>query len=285
MTTPSERNVQTLLKQYKLSPNKLLGQHFLLESSIIEQMISAVDQTSIATLVEIGPGLGVMTDELIKTGKRVIAIEKDRGLASVLQKKCEANDAVTIVNEDILKCNPKEFLKGAGEYSIIANLPYSITARFLKLFLADVTTKPNEIIVMIQQEVAQRLVAKPGNLSKIGILAQVYSDPAVIIADIPPTFFYPQPKVTSAAVLLKIKEHKTIVFPQNEKQFWQLVRIGFSAKRKKLSNNLAAGLRLPSDDIRKMLTLADIPDSFRAEDVPIAAWVKLVDIYAKIHCR
>lgn len=283
MNTPEELKQQ--LQQFGLSPNKLLSQNFLLDDTIVDRMLKHIDTTSLDTIIEVGPGLGVLTEKLAQTGKKIIAVEKDRGIVNMLQMKFKSATNVTIVHDDILEIRIDMLMQDVESYSIIANLPYNITARFLKRFLSNVTIKPKEIVVMIQKEVAERLTAPAGQLTKIGLLAQVYSEPTIIINNIAPDNFYPKPAVHSAVVFFKVKAEPLSIFPQHEDMFWRLVRIGFSSKRKKLTNNLAAGLHILPDEARTMLTLADIPDSIRAEGVTIEQWVKLVDIYIKNHCR
>lgn len=281
----TKEDIQNTLKEYNLAPNKLLGQHFLLNTDIIDLMIESANLEDVDTLVEVGPGLGVLTERLLATGKKVVTIEKDKGIARTLEKKYSG---LQVINDDVLTCNIPELLGDAGSYSVIANLPYNITARFINLMLSGVERAPVEVIVMIQKEVAERLVAKPGDLTKIGLMAQVYSDPEILIDYIEPQNFYPEPKVNSAVVKMVAKLKPLKIFPQEsdfEKTFWRLVRIGFASKRKKLTNNLSSGLKISTQKSKEMLTLAGIDPSVRAEDMSVDDWVKTVDICVKNHCR
>ena len=281
----STSKVKEQLKKSGIAPNKLLGQHFLIDDSVVDSMLKNANLSSLDVILEIGPGLGILTEKLSRTGKQIFALEKDRALAAGLKKKFSKTKNIFIQHGDALSINPATLFKETDSYSIIANLPYNITARFFKIFLSEVEKKPQEIIVMVQKEVAERMVAKQGKLTKLGLLLQVYGDIKILVNDIPPTVFYPPPKVLSAVISVRLKRAPLKIFPQYEDIFWQLIRIGFASKRKLLANNLSAGLTIQVQDARKMLTLAEIEPRVRAEQLTIKNWVALVDIYRKNHCR
>lgn len=281
----TEEQILNELKQLGLSANKFLGQHFLRDEKIIDSMVEAIALDTIDTIIEVGPGLGILTKRLAETGKRVVAIEKDKHLSNVLKKRWISFRNVEIVSSDILVCDIDSLVKKAERYAIVANLPYNITARFLKQYLSEKEHKPVEMVVMIQKEVAERMSAPAGRLTKLGLLSQIYSDTTILINTISKDSFVPPPKVLSAVVRCVIRKKPLPIFPQHEQVFWRLVRIGFSSKRKMLSNNLFAGLHISSQEAKEMLTLARISPSSRAEDLTVKEWVTLVDICLKNHCR
>lgn len=262
-----EESIKDELKMYGLSPNKFLGQHFLRDEEIVKKMINSVELNSINTIIEVGPGLGILTTSLANTGKKIIAIEKDREIAAMLKNKFKGVKNVNILPADILTCNIEKIIKPGEPYAVVANLPYNITARFLKQFLSGMARKPKEIVVMIQKEVAERMTSPPGRLTKLGLLSQIYGDTKIVIDSIGKESFVPPPKVLSAVIRSVIKERPLSLFPQHEEVFWRLVRIGFSSKRKMLANNLSAGLKITSKVAKEMLTLARIDPSSRAEDL------------------
>ena len=271
----SEEQIRGELATAGLSPNKFLGQHFLKDETIVDTMVEAVDLKKVDTLIEVGPGLGILTERLVKTGKRVVAVEKDREIVAFLKTKFSGTN-VEIVVGDILTYDIREVINKNETYAIVANLPYNITARFLKQFLSGVEHRPTEIVVMIQKEVAERMVAPQGKLTKLGLLSQIYGDTSLLIDTIKQDRFVPPPKVLSAVVRSVIKEKPLAIFPQQEEEFWRLIRIGFSSKRKKLTNNLAAGLHITTKEAKEMLILARIDPSKRAEDLSIKEWENLL---------
>lgn len=270
------QKIKRILEKLNLRPKDYLGQNFLIDNDVASRIVNAADISKEDTVLEVGPGLGVLTQELALRAGRVIAVEKDEKFSKYLKGRFRTS-AVEIITDDILYFY-KKFPSGkVTAYKIVANLPYNISARFLKIFLSMVTVKPTIIVVSLQKEVARKLVSRPGSLTKLGILAQVYAKPEILFT-IPPFYFYPTPQVDSSVVKLTVKQKSSFIFPHHEIIFWRLVRIGFSAKRKKLANNLANGLHIPPVRAKEMLNLANLKENIRAQELSLADWLTLVDI-------
>ena len=207
---------------------------------------------------------------------RVVSVELDRKLFALLQAKFVAAANLELVNADILRCSLGDLAHGV-DYKIIANIPYNITSRFIKNLLTA-AAKPSIAVLLVQKEVAQRVCAKPGDLSLLGLSSQLYSRPE-IIATVGRDQFWPAPAVDSAILVLRdIKPAAAVgdeLKPLSEKQFWQVARIGFSARRKKLTNNLAAGLKITSQAAQMTLVEAGLAPNIRAQDLSVSDWQQL----------
>jgi len=268
-----------LIKKTGLKPDKFLGQNFCVDASVIQKMIEASGINNQDTVLEVGPGFGFLTQELLKVAKQVMAVEMDIKLAALLKKMEAVNRNLTVINDDILKIqNPKPEL-GDGRavaypksYKIVANLPYSITSAFLRRFLTS-EHKPESMTLLVQKEVAERICAKPKNMSLLAVSVQLYGQPE-IVKIISKKSFWPEPKVDSAIIKISDIHH----FPYREiteKFFWQIVKSGFSSKRKQLKNNLANGLHLPSNVISDILTRTQINPLARAQELSLEEWRQL----------
>src|SRR3989338_10030808 len=277
--TPSK--VRELLKEAGVEPRDYLGQNFLVSNKIAERVAEEALLSPDDTVLEVGPGLGILTQELIKRAYRVIAVEKDRALSEYLLKKF-ARENVEIIKADILYAASDLTPLNVSRYSVVSNLPYSISARFLSTFMTRVHPKPEKMVLMLQKEVAERLIAKPGDMTKLSVLAQTYGDIEWCFT-VSPEQFYPIPKVISAVVRINLKKNLPSIFPQHEDIFWRIVRIGFSSKRKMLYRNLTNGLHLPVEESKKLLKTAYIRENARAEELGVDAWLNLVDKYVKIY--
>ena len=233
-----------LLKVNHVRPNKLKGQNFCIDQNVLDRMVEVAQLEKDDLVLEAGPGFGFLTLELLKKVKRVVAVELDTNLIKPLNEFAKLHNNLEIINKDILKLDLND-LKST-DYKIVANLPYSITSRFFKIFL-NLELKPTTITVLIQKEVAERIVAKPGSMSLLAISIQLYGDPT-IEEIVQKDSFYPVPKIDSA--ILHIKNIRKYEFEDivSEKVFWQVVKSGFSAKRKQLHNNIKNSLHV-SDEL------------------------------------
>jgi 16S rRNA (adenine1518-N6/adenine1519-N6)-dimethyltransferase len=263
-----------LLRRYKLRAKKGLGQHFLIDGEALEQIVEAADLSQSDTVIEIGPGLGVLTEQLAEKTGRVYSIELDETLAARLKERIASRQNVTILNEDVLKVNPAALLgrNNTVPYKVVANLPYYITSPVLRHFLeADV--KPSLMVVMVQKEVAEQITAAPGRLSILGVSVQVYGKPT-LVASVPAASFYPPPKVDSAVVRIEIfpKPAEGITDPDD---FFRIVRAGFKAARKQIGNSLAQGLGISKPEGLAFLEKANIDSQRRAETLTIEEWARL----------
>jgi len=251
---------------------KGLGQHFLVDRSVLEKIISAAELAPSDTVIEVGPGLGILTEELVKRAGEVIPIEVDSKLAASLQKKLSKFPNLTVINADVLQLAPAELIDTKGDYKVVANLPYYIAAPILRYFL-EALRKPSLMIVMVQKEVGQSIVAQPGNMSILGISVQLYGKPT-IVDYVPAQSFYPEPKVDSAIVRIEVYP-KPSVDVKDIAGFFEIVKAGFSAPRKQIRNSLAQGLQLDSADVVELLEQAGISPQRRPETISLEEWARL----------
>lgn len=274
-----------LLRRFGLKARKGLGQHFLIDGEVMEAVIAAAELDSTDTVIEVGPGLGIMTDELAKQAGWVIAIELDNKLAAILRKTL-AHDNIVILNEDVLGTDPKALLQGRAPdvpqalspYKVVANLPYYITSHVLRHFL-EASVKPEVMVAMVQKEVAEAIVAGPGKRSVLSISVQFYGRPS-IVTYVPAASFYPKPGVDSAVVRIDVYPRPPV--DVDEESFFRLVRAGFTASRKQVANSLAQGLQLPKTDILILLEKANIDPRRRAETFTLEEWATLWQVLNKV---
>jgi 16S rRNA (adenine1518-N6/adenine1519-N6)-dimethyltransferase len=258
------------LRQSELKVRKGLGQHFLVDAEVLSLIVAAADLKPEDTVVEVGPGLGILTRELAQKAGNVAAIELDDGLAALLKKTLVSHQNVNVINADVLKTEPKDIVKGHN-YKVVANLPYYITSPVLRHFL-EASAKPQAMVVMVQKEVAEAIAAKPGDMSLLSVSVQFYGRPE-IISIVPPESFYPAPEVSSAIV--KIDVYPKPKVDVDEKGFFDTVRAGFAAPRKQLANSLAKVLGKEKASVLPFLQKAGIDPSRRAETLSIEEWASL----------
>jgi 16S rRNA (adenine1518-N6/adenine1519-N6)-dimethyltransferase len=246
---------------------------------VLEKIISAAELETSDTVIEVGPGLGVLTGELVKKAANVIAIEADSKLASSLQKTFSKAPQLTVLNADVLEIDPGELLKSHAQaidrrrgYKVVANLPYYIAAPILRHFL-ETSLNPTLMVVMVQKEVGQRIVAGPGEMSILGISVQLYGQPT-IVDYVPAQSFYPRPKVDSAIVRIDVYPRPAVEVADIA-GFFEIVKAGFSAPRKQIRNSLALGLQLNSAEVVKLLEEAGIAPQRRPETLSLDDWAKL----------
>lgn len=266
-----------ICQMFEIKPARSKGQNFLINEKIYDDIVKAAGVGKGDTVLEVGPGLGFMTAKLAQAAKRVIAVELDDKLASYLQMAVDAQDLenVEIVNQDILKLNLTDHLLPGEPFKVVANLPYNITSIFLRSFLSA-SRQPETMTLMLQKEVAERMSAMPPDMSLLAVSVQYYSEPK-IIREVKAGNFWPEPEVDSAIITLNIRGRvRDEGSQQFEKTFFRLVRSGFSAKRKMLKNNLAAGLRLKSSEVEKEIIKLGLDPKVRAEELAIENWKKLV---------
>jgi len=255
-----------------------LGQNFLRDEKIAEKIIQSANLQPDDFVVEIGPGEGILTEALAKTAGKVLAIELDKNLIPALQKKFSLNKKVEIINEDILKINLNKFVISykltAKSYAIVANIPYYITSAIIRLFLES-EIPPREMILMVQREVAERIVAKPGQMSLLALSVQYYARPQVLFP-VAAQAFFPVPKVNSAVIKITLKSPRSN--PRETKKFFQIARAGFAAKRKTLANNLANSFHLDKKEVENKLNSIGLTPLTRAQELSLEDWKKLAEI-------
>jgi len=261
-----------LSRRYGIKPDHSKGQNFLVEEEFFDQAVLAAEINQQETVLEVGTGLGFLTEKLSKVSQKVIAVELDQKLAELLQARClsEKIDNVEVINTDILTVRD-DFFSGL-DYKIVANLPYNITSIFLRKFLtAD--NKPQSLVLMLQKEVAERIVATEPQSSLLSLSVQFYAT-AEIIAVVPAEAFWPKPEVNSALIKIVLKSAAELP-PIEAELFFRLLRIGFSAKRKMLKNNLGNGLHLSTSEVGNILSQSGYNPKVRAQELGLNDWLKL----------
>lgn len=291
------------LKQHNLWAKKGLSQNFLVDKNALDKIVEAAELKEDDLVVEIGPGLGTLTQELVSRAGEVVAVEMDEVLATLLPEMTKLKYQITnkikndqnpnldltleignldlkhrlrVINSDILKLNLNDII-GTRPYKVVANIPYHITSKILELFLSR-EQKPELIVLLVQKEVAERVCAKPGQMSVLALSVQLYGKPE-IIGIVPKESFFPSPKVDSA--ILKVDRIQISDNSFNEKEFFRLVHIGFAAKRKTLVNNLMVGYQLERGQVVDILKEIGLKETVRAQELSIGEWKQLA---GKINC-
>jgi 16S rRNA (adenine1518-N6/adenine1519-N6)-dimethyltransferase len=257
-------------------PTKL-GQNFLKDENIVKKIIKAANLKADDLVVEIGPGKGVLTEELAKYAGKLIAVEIDNNLAEMLRNKFRDNKNIEIIEEDILKVDFNKLLGSRdSKYKVIANLPYYITSPIIRLFL-EAENPPSEMILMVQKEVAERIAARPGKMSILAASVQYYAKPEILFT-VGKENFDPVPEVDSAVIRIS-----RITNPEKERiktnNFFRVVRAGFCAKRKTLANNLANSFHLDKKEVEEKLEKAGLTSKTRAQELSVEDWKKLAPIF------
>ena len=267
--------LRELLDRYGLRPRKALGQHFLVDRAALARIVTAAELQRDDTVIEVGPGPGILTRELLSRAGRVIAIEKDERMARLLEQELGHPQQLFVVAGDILDLPPAELLHrhgGEASYKVVANLPYYAAAPIMRHFL-EATARPRLLVVMLQKEVAQSVVARPGSMSLLSVAVQLYAAPK-IVSTVRAGSFFPPPKVDSAIVRLDVRERPKVETGDVE-GFFRVVRAGFSAPRKQVANALAHGLGVERLPATRLLEAAGISPRRRAETLSLEEWAAL----------
>ena len=273
-----------LLRQSGFKPRKRLGQHFLIDEAVLQRILSAAELSPGDIVIEIGPGLGILTEGLARQGATVIAVELDAKLVALLKRRLAGFPGVKTVHADILKVTPGQLLRDnlpasdlARGYKVVANLPYYITSPVLSHFL-EAEFRPSRMVVMVQREVGEAIAATPGKMRFLSVKAQFYSKPA-IVSYVPAASFYPPPKVDSVILRLDIYRRPPVEV-SDVASFFDVVMHGFSAPRKQLRNSLAHSLEMPPSQVASLLEKADIEAKRRAETLSLEEWGDLWKVFA-----
>jgi 16S rRNA (adenine1518-N6/adenine1519-N6)-dimethyltransferase len=264
--------VKGSLRQNRTVARKSLGQNFLIDNSLLPVIVDAAELDPTDHVVEIGPGLGILTAQLLQHSGRVTAVELDDKLASVLRKKFAASQNLQIINKDILKTNLEELIGDSTSYKVVANLPYNITSPVLYYFM-NAATKPQIMVVMIQKEVAESITAKPGNMSVLAVGIQMMARPR-IVKIVPPESFYPAPKVNSAIIRLDFLPNPAIEV-EDAGKFMKFVKRCFHSPRKTIHNSVQLGLNLDSGAAGQLLETAGIERGKRPGELALQDWQRL----------
>jgi 16S rRNA (adenine1518-N6/adenine1519-N6)-dimethyltransferase len=273
-------NILTILKSHGVSLKKSLGQNFLIDPFILDRIVASAEIPAGARVLEIGSGAGSLTWHLAAAvagngGGRVVAVELDEGMVAISREVLEGLGNVSIIHGDILKLDPAQLMDAPG-YLVVANIPYYITSALIR-HLLESQMKPSRLVLTLQNEVAERICAAPGDLSLLALSVQVYGSPRLVMR-IPASAFYPPPKVDSA--VLRIDVYADAQMPADLlNDFFSLSKAGFSQKRKTLRNSLAAGLHIPLEKSAALLTQADIDPMRRAQTLSLDEWRKITTVY------
>jgi len=275
-------NVRAVLNQYGLRPSKGLGQNFLTNESVLWRIVEASEIGPLDTVIEIGPGLGQLTEELVQRARQVVAIELDHKMVAILDDRLGDCDHLTIIQGDILETALSDLVRqtgvetaDGGTIRIVANLPYYIPSAAIRHVLES-DLDLSLITLMVQHEVAQRIVAKPGKMSLLAVSVQVYGTPE-LVHRVPSGAFYPQPKVDSA--VLTIRPHpQPLVDKMLLPTFFRAVQYGFQQKRKQIHNSLGHGLSLGREQTMALLLAAKIDPQRRPQTLTIPEWGRLAAI-------
>ncbi|MEI8130341.1 MAG: 16S rRNA (adenine(1518)-N(6)/adenine(1519)-N(6))-dimethyltransferase RsmA [bacterium] len=262
---------------------KSLGQHFLRSKSAIYAIVSAGNVVAGDTVLEIGPGEGVLTDALLATNAHVVAVEKDRDLIPILEERFAEqikSKQLTLIEADILDFDPEKHGLKKGEYKLVANIPYYITGAIFEKFLSE-KCSPSCMVVLIQKEVATRIVARDNKESILSISVKAFGTPK-LTAKVPASAFRPAPKVDSAVLAVyDISQHAFTHWDVPETEaihlFFKVVRAGFAHKRKLLARNLEAVAE--KAQIQKSFLALDLSPNTRAEDLQLSTWVVLAKTF------
>lgn len=245
----------------------------MIDKGVIEKIIVKGGITKNDTILEIGPGQGSLTYALCKAAKKVIAVEKDEKLYNYLLNKFEKIENVEFISGDILEY--LKTFKNIKTYKVVGNIPYYLTSHLIKELLA-LKNKPTDIILMVQKEVAERMISEAGKMSLLSISIQIFAKPEIIFY-VSKNSFWPKPKVDSAVI--KISNLESKISDLDTDQFFNLVHAGFGSKRKLLSNNLSKGLGVPKENIYDIFKMLGINENARAQDLGVNCWI---GIYKKL---
>jgi len=273
-------DASALLRRYGLRPDKRLGQNFLVDESALAQVVEAGEISEEQAVLEIGPGLGGLTRRLAPKARRLVAVELDKRLIPPLKEVVAPYPNVQIVQGDILALDPAKLMAEPGDerlpYLVVANIPYYITSALIRHLLEN-SFPPDSLVLTMQAEVAERICAKPGQMSMLAISVQVYGQPQ-IKTRIPAGAFYPAPKVDSA--VLRVKRFPQPLIPKGElPAFFRIAKAGFSQKRKTLRNALSAGMHCSPKEAASALESAGIDPQRRAQTLSLDEWKTLLEIW------
>jgi 16S rRNA (adenine1518-N6/adenine1519-N6)-dimethyltransferase len=270
------QSVASLLRAHGLHPRKRLGQNFLTDPAALERIVAAADLSTSDVVVEVGAGVGTLTRPLAERAGRVLALELDDQLVVLLREQVAELPNVEIVHVDVLRFSTSELTHWG--YKVVGNLPYYITSAVLRHFLEEMP-RPRLMVVTVQREVAERIVAEPGKMNLLAVSVQFYGWPRTV-ARIPAGAFYPAPTVDSVVVQIDVSEQPTVSLGEgiNETDFFRVVRAGFSQKRKMLRNSLSAGLRFAPVVAAESLEQAGVDPGRRAETLSLREWARVTQI-------
>jgi len=279
------QNTIAVLQKYNFNFQKKFGQNFLIDTTVLDRIISSAEITKEDCVLEIGPGIGTMTQYLAESARAVVAVEIDKALIPILEDTLSAYDNVTVINDDILKVDINKIVQernGGRPIKVVANLPYYITTPIIMgLFESHVPLK--SITIMVQKEVADRMQVGPGtkDYGALSLAVQYYAKPQ-IVANVPPNCFIPRPNVGSAVIRLTRYEEPPVQV-KDENLMFALIRASFNQRRKTLVNGLgnAAGLQVSKEQVTRALEQMGLPVTVRGETFTLEQFAALSDLLSK----
>lgn len=273
-------NVHRLLRKWDLRPDKALGQNFLVDEAILQRIAAAAEPSPHDVVLEIGAGTGALTRYLAQEAGHVLALELDQRLMPILESELSTFDNVTPIQGDVLALDPAALIEDAREklgvaqvgYKVVGNLPYYITSAILR-HLLEADRRPSLMVITVQYEVAKRIVAEPGDMSVLAVSVQFYAEPELLFR-IKPGSFYPAPTVDSAVVRLQVRPSPPLPAEEID-TFFQVVRAGFSQRRKQLHNAISAGIgeSLSKHEAAARLDAAGVDHRRRAQTLSVDEWI------------
>lgn len=275
----SPQKIKETLDKHGFKFSKSLGQNFLIDGNVVRKIASEANITKDDYVLEIGPGMGTLTEELALNAKKVVAVELDRKLIPVLQDTLAEYKNLEVINADILDVNIEELIEeklGGGPVKVVANLPYYVTTPIIGALL-ERHLKIESITVMVQKEVAERMSAAPGSKTygSLSVFVGFYTEPEMVLK-VPNTVFMPRPKIDSAVIRLNLKKQLPDI---DTDKFFKVVKAGFSKRRKTILNALSTyGFSIDKDTIREALEKSDIKPEERAENISVEEFIKLSTI-------
>ncbi|MGE5620227.1 MAG: 16S rRNA (adenine(1518)-N(6)/adenine(1519)-N(6))-dimethyltransferase RsmA [Sphingomonadaceae bacterium] len=271
---------KALLQRLGLSARKAFSQSFLTDKYVVRDIIEAAELRPTDEVLEVGPGLGVLTRELVKVAGRVVAVELDRALAELLPRLVSDPDKLVVVQGDILAFDPATVFR--GPYKVVANLPYHITSPALRHLLTT-RAKPTLMVVMVQKEVAERIAAKPGDTSFLSVMVQLYAK-VTVVRHVSAASFFPAPKVDSTVIKLEVYERLPEGVDDPE-ALLAMVSGAFSRRRKQLHNSLSQAMWFPPGGVFEVLEAAGIDPTRRPQTLSVEEWIRLYRVYQDARSR
>lgn len=264
---------RALLKTNRIRPSKSMGQNFLIETEVVEEIVAIAEIGPGDLVIEIGPGMGILSRQIIASGASLTAVELDRDLAALLRTDLGGIESFTLVEQDARYLKPEE-LTGGNPYQVVANLPYSVATVILRN-LMESSHPPTRMTVMVQLEVAERMTAEPGELSLLGLATDLYAE-AHIAMVVPPEVFLPPPKVDSAVVQMDTRAELRGTASMRERMF-ELATMAFQRKRKTLGNGLSMGLNQPKSELEETLGNVGIDPMRRPQTLDVDEWLRIAE--------
>jgi 16S rRNA (adenine1518-N6/adenine1519-N6)-dimethyltransferase len=268
-------DVRSLIRRFDLKPDRRFGQNFLIDQKALQKVVRAAGLSGAELILEVGAGLGSLTYYLSQAAREVIAVEYDRRLIPALEAALAAMSNVRLVVADVLEADFQKWTDDQ-DYEVVANIPYNITSALIRRFL-EASHPPKKIVLMLQRQVAERIIAPPGKLSLLALSVQMYGEPR-IVGNVPARAFFPEPKVDSSIIRIETDQS-----PRVDRELipfvFLLAKAGFHQKRKQLRNSLPAGLGLNTEIVLTLLETCGIASNRRAQELSLGEWVSLARAY------